>query len=166
MLNAKCYYQPMISVKEIYKKYNLHIQELPYSCGAVSLLNILHLKGSFDHTEESLVELCNARPGVGTDQPDLVTAVQALELLEVVEEKYGANLDDIRRHVDAGYYVIVNYSAGFSDSGHFAVVIEYDENAFYLFDSSYGFLRLENNGLESRWYNSDKTIKKWLLAIK
>ena len=49
-----------LSVKGIFSKSNLHIQETNFSCGPSAILNALHLKGDFSHTEKDLIKLCEA----------------------------------------------------------------------------------------------------------
>jgi hypothetical protein len=83
-----------------------------------------------------------------------------------VESEYNASLDDIRRHLDRGAYVIVNYLNAFSGNGHYAAIVNYDEMAFYLADSSLGALRLSNEHLLNHWHSGDRATLRWYLSVK
>jgi predicted double-glycine peptidase len=155
-----------MNIKDVFAQNGLLIQEASYTCGPVSLLNILRAKGDLSYNEPELAKICNAKPGIGTSHEDLVKAAQKIGL-ELVEEKRDSSLKDIERNIDDGAFVIVNYSSAYSDAnnGHYAVVTEYDEKAFYLRDCSYGFLRLKKQHLKRFWYGVDG-IQQWYAAFK
>ncbi|MES2971470.1 MAG: C39 family peptidase [Patescibacteria group bacterium] len=153
-----------MNVKDVFSKNNIHIQEIPYACGPSTLLNVLHLKGDSSHSEQELVELCKAKPVLGTSNENLIKAAKQVGL-KLVEEKSNALVQDIERNIDAGVSVIVNYFHAFAGEGHYAVVTNYDNKALYLVDSSFGLLRLRKEDFEKFWYNSDKTIYGWYAAV-
>jgi predicted double-glycine peptidase len=152
-------------VKDILTTYHLAIQEASFSCGPVSILNVLRLKGDFSHNEEELIKLCDAKLGIGSSNENVVKAAKLVGL-KVVEEKTDASIADLEKQLDTGAYIIINYCHAFSDLGHYAVITDYDNEALYFADSSLGFLRLRKNYLEKFWYNSDKTIYGWYVALK
>jgi predicted double-glycine peptidase len=154
-----------MNIKKIYADNGLAFQEAEYTCGPVTLLNVLRLKGDFSRSEEELSKLCKAQPKIGTTEEDMVKAAKALGL-KVAEEKQDADTSDIEKHIDNGDFVIVCYFHAFSGEGHYALVSEYDEKAFYLRDCSLGFPRLKKKYFKRYWYNSDKSIYGWLLAVK
>jgi len=151
--------------KAILAKYNLAVQEATFSCGPVSILNVLRLKGDFSRTEKELIKLCDAKAGVGSSNENVVKAAKQVGL-KILEEKTDAKIADIERHIDSGAYVIVNYLHAFSGTGHYTVVTDYDDIALYFVDSSLGFLRLRKEYFKKYWYNSDKTIHGWYAAVK
>lgn len=130
----------------------------------MSLLNILRLKGNPDYDELSLTKLCNALPGKGTTHENLVTAAECIGL-ECVEEKERGTVSDLERLIDGGNYVIINYLVAFSDSGHYTVVTNYDAEALYFYDCSYGFMRFEKEYLKKFWISKD-SIPQWYAAFK
>ena len=98
---------------------------------------------------------------------ELLAVVKAAQEigLTLVEEKREAAMGDIERNIDDGASVIVNYLDAFSGKGHFGVITEYDDKAFYFRDCSIGFLRLEKAFFEKFWYSGDDT-PRWYMAVK
>lgn len=141
------------------------MQQLSYSCGPCSILNILHQKGNFEHSERSLVRLCNAKPGIGSANDDVINTCKLVGL-KIVQTAENASIHDIEVQLDANSYVIVNYFQVFSGEGHYAVIADHDNNAFYLMDSSLGLLRLRKEYFKKYWHNSDKSIYGWYVAVK
>ncbi len=155
----------MFSIKAIYAANKLHIQKASNTCGPTTLINVLELRGLPTKSEAYLKKLCGLRPGEGTRNTALATAVTELGL-EVVEVRDKGKIGDIERHLDSGSYVILNYSTPFSQSGHYAIAVEYDRQAVYLFDSWLGLIRLVKKDLRKNWHNSAKTIHGWFLAVR
>ncbi len=151
--------------RDIYAKNNLSIQETPFSCGPVAILNALHLKGDFSRTEKELIKLCKAKLGIGTSNQNLVKAAKQVGL-EVIEEKAKASLKDIERHVDNGTFVIVCYKNAFSGNGHYTVITEYDDGAFYCRDSAFGLFRIDKEEFEKHWFNPKETSIRWFVAVR
>lgn len=154
-----------MDVKEIYAQHNISIQEEPFSCGPVAILNVLQLKGDFSHTEKDLIALCHAKLGIGTSNRNLVKAA-AQAGLEIVEEKEGASFKDIERNVDAGASVVVCYKNAFSGNGHYTVITQYDDGAFYCRDSAFGLFRIEKGEFDKHWFNPQETAVRWFVAVK
>jgi ABC-type bacteriocin/lantibiotic exporter with double-glycine peptidase domain len=140
------------------------IQQREYTCGPCALLNVLRLKNDSSYTEDELAVRCNAKPGTGTDEKDLVRTAKEIGL-KVIEEKEGATLSDIERHLDDGAYVIVCYMHAFAGEGHYGVITRYDDRAYYLVDSSFGQFRLRKEYLDKWWYGSDGE-QHWYVALK
>jgi predicted double-glycine peptidase len=154
-------------VRDIILKNNLVIQVGRSTCGPCSLLNVLRLKGDMSGTEDEFAKICKTRDGIGTSNADMIEAAKQVGL-DVLETKAGGTAADVKRHIDAGAYVIVNYFHTFSGNGHYAVITDYDDNAFYLADCSLGFLRLRDEYFLKYWYGHDpgSESKKWFLAVK
>ena len=170
----------VLSIKQIYEDNGLHLQQTGWTCGPAALLNVLAMhhqrlaahgttKGVVSPTpritEEDLAEICETDPVSGTDNDMMVSAARAAGL-EVVSVTTGATPEDIDRYLAIGHYVIINFRHAFDGDGHFAVVAESDDAAFYLRDSSLGLLRLKKRDLVEHWHNSDGTISGWLLALR
>jgi len=153
-----------MDLKKIYRQSNLAIQELSYTCGPTSLLNVLRLKGDDSYTERQLAELCKSNRKDGTTHEGLVDGAQKAGL-KVVEHKENAELKDIERNVDAGAYVIVNYFDAWTGYGHYSVITEYDSKSYYIRDCFFGLFRMEKRILDKWWYGRDG-IKRWYLAVK
>jgi uncharacterized protein YvpB len=158
-----------MNVKDIFSGNHLVIQEGQSNCGPAALLNVLHLKGDFSHTEEELAKLCDAKVGYGTTPENLVKAAKQLGI-EVVEEKTNASLQDIQRNLDAGAYVIILSTATFSGNSHYTCITEYDDQALYCRDSAYGFLRLDTEYLGKLWHgvehDASKGSRQWYVAVR
>ena len=153
-----------MNIKDIYAQNGLAIQKADYTCGPVSLLNVLRMKGDTSHSEEEVAKLCKAKPGSGTDNKALVNAAKELGL-NIIEEKKDASIDDLERNIDAGSYVIVNYFEAFSQDGHFSIVTNYDNRSLYIADCYDGLLRIEKKYFKNWWHNSDKTLHGWYVAL-
>ena len=154
-----------MNIPELLTEQGVHIQKLSYSCGPCSILNVLHIKGDFSQTEEGLTELCQALPGKGSKRDKVVSACQSVGL-EVLESREGGVVEDIEGHLDAGAYVIVNYYHAFNGDGHYSVITDYDDRAVYIMDCSLGLIRLLKEDFAKYWYNSDKTVFGWYVAVK
>ena len=151
-------------VTDIYIRHNLHLQIGESNCGPAALLNVLRFEGRDDHSEDELAELCGTDQ-TGTTNENLVSAAGHVGL-EIVDTRTGASLDGPARLLRDGCYVIVNYFCAFSGGGHYAPIIESDESAVYLFDSSYGLFRLSNHEFEPYWHNKNGDVRRWLLAVR
>lgn len=154
-----------MKLKKLYADNKLNFQEGEYNCGPVTLLNILSLKGDETHTEDELSKLCKAKPITGTDEADMISAAKSLGL-EVVEAKKDGTLAEIEKHIDDGHYVIVCYMHAFSGQGHYALISEYDDKAYYFRDCSLGFMRLKKKYFEKHWHSQVENIPRWFMAIK
>jgi hypothetical protein len=158
-----------MNIKTIFSDNHLVIQEGQSNCGPAVLLNVLHLKDDFSHTEGELAQLCEAKVGYGTTPENLVKAAQRLGI-EIVEEKSNAGLEDIKRNLDNGAYVIILSAATFSGNSHYTCITEYDDQALYCRDSAYGFLRLNIEYLGKLWHGVDhdasKGSQQWYVAVK
>lgn len=153
------------SIKDIYAKCGLHIQVGQSNCGPASLLNALRLRGDKRYSEDELAKLCNCRVGIGTDHEDLVKTAKKIGL-EVATVKRDATLDDLRRCLDDGYYALINYTPTVSSKGHYSLAVEYDDEAFYIWDCGYGLIMMDNAGLEACWHSGDKKVWRWFMAVK
>ena len=86
--------------------------------------------------------------------------------MEIVETGAGSTLDDIARLLSDGCCVIVNYFCAYSGGGHYASIVETDDSAVFLFDSSYGLFRLSNDEFGPFWHSNDGDVRRWLLAVR
>jgi predicted double-glycine peptidase len=154
-----------MKIGDIFSEHNVHIQKLSYSCGPCSILNILHLKGDFSETEESLTLLCGAVKGVGTSNDALVDSCRKVGL-EVVGSRGDSSLEDLEKSIDNGYYVIVNYFDAFSGAGHYSIVNDYDEEAVYILDCSFGLFRLDKKDFLKHWHNKNKSVFRWYVSLR
>lgn len=153
-----------MKVKDIFKQNDIVIQQTSYTCGPCALLNVLRAKGDGSYTEEELSKRCKTKPGIGTMEADMVRVAKEIGL-EVVEEKEGGKVEDIERNIDEGNYVIVCYIHTFSEEGHYAVITEYDDEAFYFRDPSLGPFRLKKKHFR-KWWHDVTDIQQWYMAVK
>lgn len=157
-----------MGVKDIYSDQNLVIQATSYTCGPVALLNALHLKNDFSRSEEELAEICKAKPGIGTTNENLVNAARTVGL-EVLEEKSGANVEDIERNIDNGAHVVICYANAFSGNGHYTLVTGHDDRALYCRDSTFGLFRFSKDYLKKFWHgqrDASTGSDHWYMAIR
>jgi len=151
--------------QDLIKNNSICIQQLTYSCGPCTIINILRLKGEPSPSEEEMTKLCKSEPEVGTSNENLLDACRQVGL-EVLVDKQDASIEDLERSLGKGSYVIVDYWHAFAEEGHYGLVTDYDDRAVYLIDPSFGFIRLRKQDFLKNWYNGDKTIKRWYAAVK
>jgi predicted double-glycine peptidase len=150
---------------EFFPIHKVYIQDLDYSCGPCAILNILNLKNSAVHYgEEEICRLCHTDRQNGTTPEKMEKGLRAVGL-KIEESKSGASIGDIRRHLDQGHFVIVNYMHLYAGEGHYGVVTGYDDYALYLVDSSLGLIRLDNHDFEKAWHDSEASRERYLLAV-
>jgi predicted double-glycine peptidase len=157
-----------MNIKHIFSNNYLVIQKGQSSCGPAALLNVLHLKDDFSHTEAELAQLCDAKVGYGTTTKNLVKAAKQVGL-EVIEEKSNGTVEDIQRTIDAGACVVICYTNAYSGNSHYTVVTEYDDRALYCRDSAFGFFRFSKEYLEKSWHgvahDASRDNKQWYMVV-
>lgn len=154
-----------MNIRKLYQDNRHAFQTVGFSCGPVTLLNILRQRGDMSHTEEELIELCKADAVTGTTNDNLITAARTLGFT-IVEERDKATVKDIERQLDEDNMVVVNYFYAFSNEGHYAQVAEYDDKAFYLIDPTAGYMRIKKEYFVTNWHSQDGTITGWFMAIR
>lgn len=112
-------------------------QELTFSCGAGALRSILHYYG-IDKTEEEIRKIAKTNEN-GTKTKNLIKAARHYGL--ETKAKYNMDEQDLKDWLDEKKPVIVCFQAWGSkkyyktkDSGHYAVVIGYDDENVYFQD--------------------------------
>jgi predicted double-glycine peptidase len=154
-----------VQIKALYASTSLVLQKGSYTCGPTAILNVLKAKdSSTKESERSLARRCGSTVKDGTSHEGMTKGAQAVGL-KIVEEKRNASILDVERNLRSGRYVIVNYFNAFTGFGHYAVITESDNDAFYLFDSFYGLFRMEKKVFTS-WWRSRDGIPRWLLAVR
>lgn len=154
-----------MSLIKMYADDNFAFQATGYTCGPTTLLNILRQKGDNTHTEEGIAKACKATSDHGTTVENLVAGAKELGL-QVVETKKDAEISDIESNIDSGNTVVVNYFYAFSGEGHYAQIVEYDDEAFYFLDPSLGYMRLKKKYFLKNWYDQHQENIRWFMAIK
>lgn len=108
------------------------------------------------HTEKSieeLAELLHATPEYGCDPEDIVRVAQ--ELGFAVEYKQNSSLDEVRRLVEKGIPVIVEWFSP-EDNGHYSPVVGFEAATIVLADPLLGTLRkIDTKQFEYRWFELD-----------
>jgi predicted double-glycine peptidase len=135
-------------------------QETPYSCGAAALASVLCYfdQGGFDESE--LAAELGTNPDDGTP-PDAILRVAQARGLEA-DGKGGLTLGDLAAALDAGCPVLCPIQAYGTDAeakqlqtGHWVVVIGYDEDNLYLQDPVAGLVGLAPGDFDRAWYDQD-----------
>ncbi len=134
-------------------------QVFHYDCGANSVLSVLQYYGNDDVSESEIIEIAGTTEE-GTDDKGVLKALTHFGL----EYKAGQfTIDDLKKHIDDGYPVIVNFQAypledvdieKSEDHGHYAVAIGYENGNMILEDpiSMYRIL-IKDEELEARWHD-------------
>jgi predicted double-glycine peptidase len=120
------------------------MQRRDYTCGPASLRAVLGFHGRKDVDEEELARRAGTNGATGTDPFALARAAEASGL--VARVCLGMRVADLRRHVEEGTAVIVNYQAPPTSvppagswathwgDGHFGVVAGVDEETIAIAD--------------------------------
>lgn len=153
-----------MNIKQTYDDYGLHIQQLDFTCGPVSLWNVLALKGIPGYSERELAALCKSEPGFGTSNEMMVQAAAKLGL-DVAEAKAPGEIAELEQHIDESHFVIVCYLC-LSGGGHYSIISQYDTHAVYLRDCTHGLLRINKPTFYDRWRNGDEPVERWFMAIR
>ncbi|HOF50408.1 MAG TPA: C39 family peptidase [Candidatus Colwellbacteria bacterium] len=115
-------------------------------CGPASLKMVLDYYG-IKKSESDLARLCRAYKTNGVEAEDIKRAAEGLGLKVVIKNK--ANFSDIRKYLDKGIPVIVDwFTRGRNDypdsevaDGHYSVVVGLDKKHIYLQDPEIGKIR-------------------------
>ncbi len=141
-------------------------QSNTYNCGPTCLEMLLDFYGvSYDPAE--METICDATPGKGTDNDNLVRAIEAAGMQPTVKEN--ASLEDIVETIKSGHPVLVNYFNCKSHVGHYAVIkgIDFDVGALLLADPKQGDdYPLTFDHFQKHWHNHTKTIHAWMMYIQ
>jgi ABC-type bacteriocin/lantibiotic exporter with double-glycine peptidase domain len=115
-------------------------------------------------SHDELVELCRAKPGVGTENQALALAIASHGLCAHMQQH--TSLEHLKEIFEAKRLVVVNYFNPISRVGHFAVVQGFDEDAILLADPKNGEdYRIPLNEFEQLWHNHNKTLLQWMVVI-
>lgn len=141
-------------------------QVTDYDCGPTCIEMLFDFYG-ISYDRDKLENLCDASPGRGTDNENLVHAVESFGVQSVVKEN--ASLEDIIETIKSGHPVLVNYFNCKSGVGHFGVVkgIDMEQKAFLLADPKNGDdYPLTFGHFQGHWHNHAKTIHAWMMYIE
>jgi predicted double-glycine peptidase len=138
-----------------------------YSCGTAAVLSVLAYYG-MEIGYEDITKAIKATKEDGADHRNIIKFLKEKGL--EVELYKGMLLSDLQSFIDEGTPVIVviqawakdgrNYENEW-DSGHYAVVVGYDDANVYLMDPStlgnYAYIPIDE--FSKRWHDQDQDIK-------
>ncbi len=137
-------------------------QDTGFSCGASALRSVLHYFG-IEKSEEEIRKVADTNEKDGTRTKNIIKAARHYGL--ETKAKYNMDEQDLKDWLDEKKPVIVCFQAWGSpkhyktkDSGHYAVVIGYDEKNVYFQDPSIkekarGYLSWK--AFIKRWHDKD-----------
>lgn len=141
-----------------------HRQETDYTCGPAALKEVVEGELGRAVPEKKLENAAEAGPEKGTEPPDLAATAQRVGLQ--VRFHPNSSVQQLCAMLDAKHPVIVSIQAyGDQDdyqrleSGHYVVVVGYDQNNIYIQDPSiegegkHGFIPI--NEFEARWHDRE-----------
>jgi predicted double-glycine peptidase len=138
-------------------------QATDYTCGAAALQSILYYYGD-EWSEGALAEELKSDPDRGTNYRSIMAVAQAEGLQ--AESRTDMTIDDLQAHVKAHKLVMVALQAWAEDasnyaddwnSGHYAVVVGYDDARIYFMDPLQlgNYTCIPNEDFLSRWHDTD-----------
>lgn len=152
------------TIKDLFYEEGFFLQEAVYSCGPTSIQNLQVFFGIPVTPIEEMIRLTGTSIKQGTEHTGITDALNSLDI-SFTDEKSDSTIEDLENAMDRRCVCIINYFNAFNKVGHFSLMLDYDEDAFYLIDSSLGFLRLKKDSFEKNWHNSDKTLHRWFVSI-
>lgn len=156
----------MSTIKNIYKQSWIILQKKNNSCGACAVWNAHMLKTWKKLSEEKLLEYVKTLPfPVWCENENVVEGIKSF-WYSIIAEKSWWSLEEIEKYVKKWNLVIVNYYNPFQNVGHYAVIEDYDEMYFYMYDSIFWIYRLNKEAFEKVWRNFSGTIERWFVTIK
>ena len=175
-----------ISMKDIspdvFLEVPLYRQASSYTCGVACTLSILRYAGyDFDVREDRLAATLGSTPEDGTNYHSIVDYLNSVyyeeedNLMFEAEAKMEMTIDDLMACLDEGKLVICAFQAWGDpeiyaedyESGHYAVVIGYDDTNLYFMDPSTAgvYTYIPKVEFETRWHDYDKDGKCEQLGI-
>lgn len=141
-------------------------QRTRYSCGAVAMQIVMEYLGH-NFTEKEMSNAVKTTPEKGTDMKDMVKLAQKTGLDFKVRWKRGWTVEQVRKALDTGFPMIVNFqqTPKFGE-GHYAVIIGYTKDEFIFSDPSgkEDFRKEKILHFMKRWYElEDKTIREGIV---
>lgn len=134
------------------------IQSNNYSCGVAAVQAVLQFYDHWGYADEYAMEM-GTSPDEGTHPARMVDCLRKRGLDAQLAE--GLTIDDLRRHVDSGVPVIIDFQAWGEkkdyanewEDGHYAVVVGFDGDTLILEDPSLLGQRgtMTTTELERRW---------------
>lgn len=152
------------TIKELFYEEGFFLQEAVYSCGPTTIQNLQVYFGIEVTPIDEILKLTETSTQSGTETTGITNALTSLGIV-CSKEHRDSTLEDLENALDQRCVCIVNYFNAFNEVGHFALMVDHDEKAYFLIDSSLGFLRLKKKHFEKNWHNSDKTLHKWFTSI-
>jgi len=163
-LNMKSRLPKRRTIKEIFYSEGFFLQEAVYSCGPTTIQNLQVYFGLPVTPIDEMLKLTKTSTKHGTETCGITEALEALGI-QCSKEHTDSSLADLEKALDERCVCIVNYFNAFNEVGHFSLLIGYDEEAYFLVDSSLGFLRLKKKYFEKNWHNHDRTLHKWFVSV-
>ena len=127
-----------------------HFRQSPGLCGASALQAVLAYWGK-KHSEQELADLSHSNPDDGVEAPELLEAARAVGFDGFYHDD--AELDDLKRYLDLGLPVIVNWWS--TNQGHFSVVVGMDDKHVYMVDPEKDrpFSRMPLDEFDGNWFD-------------
>lgn len=152
------------TIKDLFYEEGFFLQQAVYSCGPTTIQNLQVYFGIPVTDVDELITLCGTSKENGTEYTGVLNALDKLHIA-TASEKQNASLEDLENELDQRCVCVVNYFNAFNRVGHFSLILDHDHDAFYLIDSSLGFLRLRKKYFLENWHNSNKTLNQWYVSI-
>lgn len=136
-------------------------QEKDWWCGPASLQMVAAYYGK-TISQQQVAPIDDDVPTMNAD-----LARKGEEIGLEVEAKKNATLEDIAAFISQNIPVIVNFIEATEDEGHFAVVVDIDENTITFHDPWHGEAQtMSRADFASRWRSGFESDISCLLAVK
>lgn len=138
-------------------------QDTDYSCGAAALQMVFGFHHKVVSEKELIKELRSAKD-VGTSHSALITRAKQEGFFVYTNNQ--SSLEEIAFFIKQELPVIVHFIEPSGNEGHYAVVININNDHITLNDpwNGEGFI-MTRQAFEERWESSDHKNKKWLMII-
>lgn len=138
-------------------------QEKDHTCGPAALQMVLDFWGKYK-SEASIAREVNADKEIGTSHGDLIATARKYGF--TVRSVVNASLNELKKSINDGLPVIVNYVEPTYNVGHYSVVVGYGKNHIIMNDPSNGkdFKILKKEFLD-RWHEGFGSKEKWMMIV-
>ena len=138
-------------------------QDTEYSCGPTVMQMVFHFYRKV-FSEEELIEKLKTDKDIGTQHQAMIDLARTEGFYVYVNN--GSSLEEIIGLNSKNIPVIVNYIEPDSDEGHYAVVVDVEEDKIVLNDPWNGEkFKMNLDDFEKRWYGKNGNSKRWIMVI-
>ena len=138
-------------------------QEKNWTCGPAAMRMVLSSMG-IKKTEKELIRLMDTNKQRGTKHKAFSALAEYLKLNYIVQRN--ATINDLRKVLRLGYYVILCYFDPKRNVGHYAILKRLGLRFIYILDPTPPPEKFSLPYFKSIWFSRDDKEKGWFIGLK